>query len=59
MGSSSIASTTLAPERGAVVTEAGQAVLAEYRALEAEAERAGAPHVARLQALMRDIPEGT
>ncbi|WP_092864722.1 winged helix-turn-helix domain-containing protein [Albimonas pacifica] len=44
---------------GAAVTEAGRAVLAEYRALEAEAERAGAPHVGRLQALMRDIPEGT
>lgn len=41
---------------GATVTEAGQAVLAEYRALEAGAEAAGAPHVERLRAMMRDMP---
>ncbi|MDF2234397.1 LysR family transcriptional regulator [Albimonas sp. CAU 1670] len=44
---------------GAVVTEAGQAVLAEYRALETRAESAGAPHVRRLQAMMREGPEET
>ena len=43
---------------GAVVTEAGHAVLAEYRALESEAASAGAAHVARLRARLRDIPEG-
>lgn len=43
---------------GAVVTEAGRAVLAEYRALESEARRAGAGHVRRLQRMLRDIPDG-
>lgn len=43
---------------GAVVTETGRAVLAEYRALEAEARRAGADHAERLAAMLRDIPEG-
>jgi molybdate transport system regulatory protein len=40
---------------GARLTEAGEAVLAEYRALEAEARRAGGPHIERLQKLLRDI----
>ncbi|WP_339947764.1 LysR family transcriptional regulator [uncultured Albimonas sp.] len=44
---------------GAAVTEAGRAVLAEYRALEAQAEAAGAPHAARLQAMMRTAPGET
>lgn len=42
---------------GARVTEAGQAVLREYRALEAEAQRAGDVHLERLQAMLGDIPE--
>ncbi|MCZ0812492.1 MAG: winged helix-turn-helix domain-containing protein [Pseudomonadota bacterium] len=43
---------------GAVVTETGQAVLAEFRGLEAAAQRAGAAHIARLTGMLRDIPEG-
>ena len=42
---------------GAVVTEAGHAVLAEFRELEAVAQSAGADHIARLTAMLRDIPE--
>jgi molybdate transport system regulatory protein len=42
---------------GALLTVAGEAVLAEYRALETEARRAGAPHIARLQKMLGDIPE--
>lgn len=38
---------------GATLTESGQAVLAEYRALEEAARHAGADHVARLQAMLR------
>jgi molybdate transport system regulatory protein len=43
---------------GATVTEAGRAVLAEYRGLEAEARRAGERHAARLKDLLSDIPDG-
>jgi molybdate transport system regulatory protein len=43
---------------GAVVTEAGNAVLDAYRGLESEARRAGAVHLDRLQAMLRDIPAG-
>ncbi|MCI2399668.1 LysR family transcriptional regulator [Aliiroseovarius subalbicans] len=43
---------------GAVLTDAGQRVLAEFRGLEAEAEQAGATHIARLQDMLRDIPDG-
>ncbi|SHL32284.1 molybdate transport system regulatory protein [Roseovarius litoreus] len=42
---------------GAVLTEAGQAVLTEFRSLEAVAEKAGAAHIDRLQAMLRDIPD--
>ncbi len=42
---------------GAEVTEAGRAVLAEYRALEAAAREAGASPLERLRALLRDIPD--
>lgn len=38
---------------GAVVTETGRAVLAEFRALESEARSAGAPHLDRLSVLLR------
>ena len=43
---------------GAVLTETGQAVLAEYRGVEAEARSAGAEHIARLQAMLKETPEG-
>jgi len=43
---------------GAVVTETGQAVLAEFRGLEEAAQSAGAAHIARLTGMLRDIPEG-
>ena len=43
---------------GAEVTETGQAVLAEFRGLEDTARKAGADHIARLQAMLRDIPDG-
>ncbi len=38
---------------GAVVTDAGQVVLAEYRALEQAAGEAGAAHIDRLAAMLR------
>ena len=38
---------------GAVLTQAGRAVLDEYRALEEAARGAGAAHVARLQSMLR------
>jgi molybdate transport system regulatory protein len=38
---------------GAVLTEAGQAVLEEYRGLEEAARGAGAAHIARLRAMLR------
>lgn len=41
---------------GAVVTEAGRRVLAEYRGLEEEARRAGGAHIARLQSMLRAPP---
>jgi molybdate transport system regulatory protein len=37
---------------GAAVTDAGRAVLGEYRAIEAKAREAGEPHLARLQAML-------
>ena len=37
---------------GASVTDAGRAVLGEYRAIETKAWEAGAPHLARLQAML-------
>ncbi len=43
---------------GAVITETGRIVLAEYRGLEAEARSAGGRHLDRLHALLRDIPDG-
>jgi molybdate transport system regulatory protein len=42
---------------GAVLTETGQAVLTEFRSLEAVAEKAGAAHIDRLRGMLRDIPE--
>lgn len=42
---------------GATLTATGRKVLAAYRAVEAEAARAGAAPVARLQGLMRDMSE--
>lgn len=41
---------------GARVTDAGEAVLGEYRALETEARRAGSRHVARLRAMLKENP---
>lgn len=41
---------------GAVVTEAGRAVLALYRAFEQDAAKAGAAHLDALQARLSDIP---
>jgi molybdate transport system regulatory protein len=38
---------------GAVVTEAGHAVLAAYRGVEADAQAAGRDHVGRLRAMLR------
>ena len=43
---------------GAVVTETGQAVLAEFRGLEEASRTAGADHIARLTGMLRDIPDG-
>lgn len=43
---------------GATVTETGLQVLEHYRALEESARQAGEAHVARLQALLADIPDG-
>ena len=43
---------------GAVVTEEGQVVLAEFRALEEVAQEAGADHIARLQQMLGDISDG-
>jgi len=42
---------------GAVLTENGRRVLALYRAFEAEAAEAGAAQLARLTALLGDIPD--
>lgn len=43
---------------GAVLTDEGQAVLAEYRALEEKAREAGAENIARLQTMLSDISGG-
>ena len=43
---------------GAVVTETGVAVLRAFRAYEAAARAAGAPHVAAMQALLKDFDTG-
>lgn len=43
---------------GAIVTDAGRAVLAEYRGLETKARSAGEAHLARLRSMLRDIPDG-
>lgn len=43
---------------GAVLTDLGREVLAQYRALEAEAEAGGAGRLAALRALLADIPDG-
>jgi len=42
---------------GAVLTDLGREVLAQYRAVEAEAAAAGAGRMARLQGLLSDIPD--
>jgi molybdate transport system regulatory protein len=42
---------------GAHLTEAGIAVLAAYRALQAAAAEAAAPHIATMQALLGDMSE--
>lgn len=42
---------------GAVLTDAGQAVLAEFRALETTAQTAGADHIQRLQGMLADMSE--
>ena len=43
---------------GAVLTDAGQAVLAEYRALEDKAREAGSENIARLQTMLADVSGG-
>ncbi len=43
---------------GAVVTDEGQVVLTEFRALEEVAQEAGADHIARLQQMLGDISDG-
>lgn len=43
---------------GAHLTPTGEAVLAQFRALEAVTRAAGAAQIAGLAALVRDIPEG-
>ena len=42
---------------GAVLTELGREVLAQYRAIDSEAAAHGADRLARLQGLLRDIPD--
>jgi len=42
---------------GAVLTDLGREVLAQYRAFEAEAAAGGAARLAALRALLRDIPD--
>ncbi|WP_375259429.1 winged helix-turn-helix domain-containing protein [Citreimonas sp.] len=41
---------------GAVLTELGREVLAQYRAFEADAAEGGADRLRQLQSLLRDIP---
>jgi len=43
---------------GAVLTDLGHEVLAQYRAFEAEAAAGGAVPLAALRGLLRDIPDG-
>lgn len=43
---------------GAYLTETGQTVLAQYRALEVAMSEAGNAQISALQALVRDIPDG-
>ena len=43
---------------GAVLTDLGREVLAQYRAFEEEAAVAGADRIAALRALLRDISDG-
>jgi molybdate transport system regulatory protein len=43
---------------GAILTDLGREVLAQYRAFETEAAAGGATRVAALRGLLRDIPEG-
>ncbi len=43
---------------GAHLTETGRAVLRHYRAFEAAARQAGAPEIAAMQQLTRNIPDG-
>ena len=42
---------------GAVLTEAGQAVLSDFRAVEDKAREAGAEHIERLQGMLADMSE--
>ncbi|MDP4034331.1 MAG: winged helix-turn-helix domain-containing protein [Pseudorhodobacter sp.] len=42
---------------GAVLTEAGQVVLAQYRRIEAQATEAGAAEIAALCGMLRDISD--
>jgi len=44
---------------GAVLTDLGREVLAEYRAFEDEAALSGQKRLSALHALLRDIPDGT
>ncbi|MCR9145671.1 MAG: LysR family transcriptional regulator [Rhodobacteraceae bacterium] len=43
---------------GAVLTDLGREVVAQYRAFEEEAAAAGAARLATLGAMLRDIPDG-
>lgn len=43
---------------GARLTAAGEAVLAQYRLLQATMAEAGAAHMGQLQAMLRDMPDG-
>ena len=43
---------------GAILTDLGRAVLAEYRAFEMEAAAQGAGRLEALRGLLRDIPDG-
>lgn len=43
---------------GAVLTELGREVLAQYRAFEEEAAAAGATRLTTLGGMLRDIPDG-
>lgn len=43
---------------GAALTAAGEAVLSHYRAIEAAAAEAGAPDIAAIRGMLRDISNG-